>query len=179
MRAHWRKEEWVLRVLYFWAGTCYTLSLACVTIRTNFLKCFAVRSLWNALQPQISVINVVSNLIWVRSRIRRQVRLTWNFAECLDSEKKVWAIPSCTSIGHTQKPIGSARISIITWVIILKRHSTSRSTNQIAGNSFLRSEIILKLDINTVHVIISILKSPSSAAGIVDSITTRLSSEDE
>ena len=34
-----------------------------MTIRTNFLKCFAVRAVWNALQPQISVINVVSNLI--------------------------------------------------------------------------------------------------------------------
>ena len=76
MRAHWRKEEWVLGVLDFWAGSCYTFFLACVTIRTNFLKCFAVRAVWIALQPQISVINVVSNLIWVRSRIRRQVRLT-------------------------------------------------------------------------------------------------------
>ena len=27
-----------------------------MTIRTNFLKCFAVRAVWNALQPQISVI---------------------------------------------------------------------------------------------------------------------------
>ena len=36
---------------------------ACVTIWTNFLKCFAVRDVGNALQPQISVINVVSNLI--------------------------------------------------------------------------------------------------------------------
>ena len=52
-------EDWVL------AGSCPTLVLflACVTIRTNFLKCFAVRGVWNALQPQISVINVVSNLI--------------------------------------------------------------------------------------------------------------------
>ena len=33
-----------------------------MTIWTNFLKCFAVRAVWNALQPQISVINVVSNL---------------------------------------------------------------------------------------------------------------------
>ena len=37
--------------------------LGLVTIRTNFLKGFAVRAVWNALQPQISVINVVSNLI--------------------------------------------------------------------------------------------------------------------
>ena len=37
--------------------------LACVTIRKSFLKCFAVRAVGNALQPQISVINVVSNLI--------------------------------------------------------------------------------------------------------------------
>ena len=70
MRAHWGKEEWVLGFLYFWAGSCYTFFLACVTIRTNFLKCFAVRAVGNALQPQISVINVVSNLIWVRSRIK-------------------------------------------------------------------------------------------------------------
>ena len=34
-----------------------------MTIRTKFLQCFAVRAVWNALQPQISVINVVSNLI--------------------------------------------------------------------------------------------------------------------
>ena len=45
-------------------------------IPTNFLKCFAVRAVCNALHPQISIINVVSNLIWVRSRLRRQVRLT-------------------------------------------------------------------------------------------------------
>ena len=32
----------------------YAFFLACVTIRTNFLKCFAVRVVWNALQPQIS-----------------------------------------------------------------------------------------------------------------------------
>ena len=31
-----------------------------MTIRTNFLKCFVVRAVWNALQPQISFINVVS-----------------------------------------------------------------------------------------------------------------------
>ena len=43
------------KLLYFF--------LACVTIRTNFLKCFAVRAVWNAPQPQISGINVVSNLI--------------------------------------------------------------------------------------------------------------------
>ena len=50
-------EKWVDReavILFF---------LACVTIQTNFLKCFAVRAVGNALQPQISVINVVSNLI--------------------------------------------------------------------------------------------------------------------
>ena len=82
MRVHWRKEEW--RFSYFWAGSFYTFFLACVTIGTNFLKCFAVRAMGNALQPQISDINVVSNLIWVRSRIRRQVRLrftssTWRY----------------------------------------------------------------------------------------------------
>ena len=49
MRAHWRKEEWVLGLLYFWAGSCYTFFSACVTNRTNFLKCFAVRALANAL----------------------------------------------------------------------------------------------------------------------------------
>ena len=76
MRAHWRKEEWVLGVSYFWARSCYTFFLACVTIRINFLKFFAVRAVWDALEPHISVINVVSNLIWVRSQIRRQVRLT-------------------------------------------------------------------------------------------------------
>ena len=56
-------EDWVL------AGCCSTLVLflACVTIRTNFLKCFAVRGVWNVLQPQISVTNVVSNLIWVKA----------------------------------------------------------------------------------------------------------------
>ena len=69
MRAHWRKEEWVLGFLYFQAGSGYTFFLAYVTIRTNFLKYFAVRAVWNALQLQISVINVVGNLICVRSRI--------------------------------------------------------------------------------------------------------------
>ena len=34
----------------------YTFFMACVTFRTNFLKCFAVRAVGNALQPQISVI---------------------------------------------------------------------------------------------------------------------------
>ena len=61
MHAHWRKEEWVLGFL--WAGSCYPFFLACVTIWPNFLKCFALRAVWNALQPEISVINVVSNLI--------------------------------------------------------------------------------------------------------------------
>ena len=32
-----------------------------MTIRTNFLKCFAVRAVGNAPQQQISVINVVNN----------------------------------------------------------------------------------------------------------------------
>ena len=41
----------------------YTFFMACVTIRTNFLKCFGVRAVGNALQLQISVIDVVSNLI--------------------------------------------------------------------------------------------------------------------
>ena len=34
-----------------------------MTIRTNFLKCFAIRAVGNALQPQVSVINVVSKLV--------------------------------------------------------------------------------------------------------------------
>ena len=34
--------------------------LACETIRTNFLKCFAVCAVGNALTPEVSVINVVS-----------------------------------------------------------------------------------------------------------------------
>ena len=42
-------------LLYFFFGL--------LTIRTNFLKCFAVRAVGNALQPQISVINVVRKLI--------------------------------------------------------------------------------------------------------------------
>ena len=40
---------------------CYTFFLTRVTIRTNFLTCFAVRAVGNALQLQ--VINVVGNLI--------------------------------------------------------------------------------------------------------------------
>ena len=35
----------------------------CVPVGTNILKCFAVRAVGNALQPQMFVINVVSNLI--------------------------------------------------------------------------------------------------------------------
>ena len=41
----------------------YTFFLACVTIWSNSLKCFAVRAVGNALQQRISVNNVVSNLI--------------------------------------------------------------------------------------------------------------------
>ena len=48
---------------YIFEREAFFFFLACVTIRTNFLKCFAVPGVWNALQPQISVINVVSNLI--------------------------------------------------------------------------------------------------------------------
>ena len=40
--------------------SCYVFFSGCVT---NFLKCFAVRAVRNAPQPQISVIDVVSNLI--------------------------------------------------------------------------------------------------------------------
>ena len=57
-----------IRIFIFLSGklllaVLFAVLLACVTIRTNFLKCFAVRAVWNALEPQISVINVVSNLI--------------------------------------------------------------------------------------------------------------------
>ena len=76
MSAQWRNEEWVLGFLYFWAGSCYTIFLVSVTIRTHFLKRFAACAVGKALQPQISLINVVNNFISVRSRIRRQVRLT-------------------------------------------------------------------------------------------------------
>ena len=38
MRVPWRKKEWVLEVLYFLVGSCYTFFLTCVTIRTNFLN---------------------------------------------------------------------------------------------------------------------------------------------
>ena len=44
-----------------------------MTIRTNFQKCFAVRAVWNALQPQISVINVVSNLSQVSNKAASSV----------------------------------------------------------------------------------------------------------
>jgi len=58
IRTHkWPAPRQLLGVLYLWAGSCYTFFLACVTIRTNFLKRFAVRAVGNALQPQISVID--------------------------------------------------------------------------------------------------------------------------
>ena len=41
----------------------FTFFLPFMTIRTDSLKCFAVRAVGNALQLEISVINVVSNLI--------------------------------------------------------------------------------------------------------------------
>ena len=44
------------KLLYFFLGLC-------VTIRKNFLKFLTVRAVANTLQPQISVTNVVSNLI--------------------------------------------------------------------------------------------------------------------
>ena len=44
-----------------------------MTIRTNFLKRFAVRVVRNALQPQVSVINVVSNLIQVSNKAASSV----------------------------------------------------------------------------------------------------------
>ena len=50
-------------IFIFLSGKLLYFFLACVTIRTNFLKCFAVRAVGNALEPQISVINVVSNSI--------------------------------------------------------------------------------------------------------------------
>ena len=36
---------------------CHTFVMACVTVRTNFVKCFAVRAVGNALQPLIYVIS--------------------------------------------------------------------------------------------------------------------------
>ena len=46
-----------------------------MTIWTNFLKCFAVRAVGNALQQQISVINVVNkkNLSQVSNKAARSV----------------------------------------------------------------------------------------------------------
>ena len=46
-----------------------------MTIRTNFLKCFAVRAVWNALQSQISVIKSGQqlNLNQVSSKAARSV----------------------------------------------------------------------------------------------------------
>ena len=50
--------------LYILGGKLLLFFLGlCVPVRTDFLKCFPVRAVANALQPQISVINVVSNLI--------------------------------------------------------------------------------------------------------------------
>ena len=51
------------RSFIFLRGKLLYFFLACVTIPTDFLKCFAFRAVCNALQPQIPVINVVSNLI--------------------------------------------------------------------------------------------------------------------
>ena len=48
------------KLLYFFLGLC--------GYSANFLKCFAVRAVWNALQPQISLINVVRNLICTSHR---------------------------------------------------------------------------------------------------------------
>ena len=77
--AHTLKEGGVgTRSFIFLSGKTVTLFSWPVNFyySDKFPKCFAVRAVWNVLQPQISGINVVSNLIRVRSRIRRQVRLT-------------------------------------------------------------------------------------------------------
>ena len=47
-----------------------------MTIRTNFLKCLAVRAVGNALQPQISVIN---GRFYTRGRIMRLDELGQTF----------------------------------------------------------------------------------------------------
>ena len=48
------------KLLYFFSGP--------VTIRTHFLKCFAVRAVGNALQPQIFLINQQLNLSQVSNK---------------------------------------------------------------------------------------------------------------
>ena len=122
MRAHWRKEEWVLRLLYFWAGSCYTFFLSCVTIRTNFLKCFAVCAVGNALQHQISVINVVSNLIWVRSWIMWQVRLT---------RKNCWR---SISVGDILTQTWREHCHVFTWTYAIHFIPTNMVRTRVRGN---------------------------------------------
>ena len=53
-----------------------TFFLACVTIRTNFLKCFAVTQYGMPFNCKFLSSMWSANLIWVRSRIRWQVRWT-------------------------------------------------------------------------------------------------------
>ena len=40
MRAHWRKEEWLLGFLYFWAGNCYTFFAGLCDYSDKFPKMF-------------------------------------------------------------------------------------------------------------------------------------------
>jgi len=72
MRALWRKEEWVLGFLYFWAGSCYTFFLDLCDYSDKIPKMFCSSCGANALQPQISVINVVATQL-SQVLVRRQV----------------------------------------------------------------------------------------------------------
>ena len=67
------------------------------TIRTNFSKCFAVCAVWNALQPQISVIDVVSNLICVRSKAAGSVDKEKLLKKYLQRGYPYAALIMCTS----------------------------------------------------------------------------------
>ena len=63
-----------IRIFIFLSGklllaVLLAVFLACVTIRTNFLKCFTVRAVGNA---QISVINVVSNSAEAASSVDKE-----------------------------------------------------------------------------------------------------------
>ena len=65
-----------ISIFIFLSGKLLYYFLALCDYSYTFPKMFAARAVGNALQPQISLINVVNNFISVRSRIRRQVRLT-------------------------------------------------------------------------------------------------------
>ena len=77
------------KLLYFF--------LACVTVWTNFLKCFAVRAVGNALQAQISVINVVSNLIQVSNKAASSVDKEKLLKKYFHREYPYAAVIMCTS----------------------------------------------------------------------------------